>query len=156
MCQPAGTRGPYNSGMERRLEAEKPTYEAAKAGHGIVYLAAPYSDPSPAVRRYRYQMATIAAAELATRGTVVFSPLTMTHPMDIVLTRGGGTLGSEFWLNFDKRFMECCSELYVLKLGGWNRSKGVAQEIEFFETRNLPIHYVDPEDLGGSLHPLAA
>ena len=118
----------------------------ADHARGITYLAAPYSHPDPDVRRARYESATAAAAALTRRGTIVFSPLTLTHPMDVLLAREGETLGSDYWVAFDEAFMELCSEIVVLRLDGWEQSKGVNSELEFFRTRGRRITFIDPVD----------
>jgi hypothetical protein len=109
----------------------------------IVYLAAPYSHELAEVRLARFNAVTIAAARLIEKGRIVYSPLTMTHPIDLVLAKGH-TLGSDFWLKFDEAFMECCSEMILLRLSGWQKSSGVARELAFFERRRRPITFLDP------------
>src|SRR6266404_2207875 len=71
----------------------------------IIYLACPYTDEEPTIRLRRFELATAAAATLVRRGFVVFSPITMTHPMDVALA-GNSTLGSDFWVKFDEAFMD--------------------------------------------------
>lgn len=129
-----------NNLAQRETSPSRPT-------QGIVYLAAPYSDPDPEVRLARYEMATMAAAALAAEGLVVFSPLTMTHPMDILMAGSGKTLGSDHWVAFDEAFMEVCSEIRVLALDGWDQSRGVKREMQFFKERGRPITMVSPTSL---------
>ncbi len=113
---------------------------AAKAG--IVYLACPYTDADPKVRLSRFQKATEAAAHLIEQGRIVFSPITMTHPIDLVLADENATLGSDYWVSFDEAFMEFCSEMVILKIDGWDSSRGVKREMEFFKRHNRPISYM--------------
>jgi hypothetical protein len=112
--------------------------------HDVIYLACPYTDPDPAVRRERFDAATAAAADLIRAGRIVYSPITMTHPIDMVLAGEANTLGSDYWVAFDEAFMEMCSEMVVLQLDGWDRSSGIRREIAFFTNRKKPIRYVDP------------
>ena len=79
----------------------------------------PYSDPSAAVRLQRFQDATKAAAALIGQGHMVFSPITMTHPIDLEMAGSGNTLGSNFWVLFDEVFMERCDVFVLLPLEGW-------------------------------------
>jgi hypothetical protein len=99
----------------------------------IVYLACPYSNPNSDVRLARFNAATHVAAKLIERGLIVFSPITMTHPVDLMLAAEGDTLGSEYWVEFDISFMQACSEIRILTLPGWRESRGVQREIAFFE-----------------------
>lgn len=111
----------------------------------ITYLACPYTDPDPEVRRQRYQCANSVAAKLIKQGIVLYSPITMTHPIDELLAGEGATLGTEYWLEFDQAFMEACSTLVVLRLPGWEESAGVQREIAHFEGKGASIKYVDPD-----------
>ena len=116
----------------------------------LIYLACPYSDPSATVRLQRFQQATKAAAALIRRGYFVFSPITMTHPIDLVLAVDGETLGSDFWVRFDEAFMQLCSRISVVTLPGWQKSSGVAREIAYFAARGVVPEYLRPHDFGVS------
>lgn len=109
----------------------------------IVYLACPYTHPSIEVREYRFRAVTRAAARLIQQGNIVFSPVTMTHPIDALLAGSQGTLGSEFWVRFDEAFMDACSELVVLTLDGWKDSEGLARELKYFKDRGRPVRYLE-------------
>jgi Domain of unknown function (DUF1937) len=113
----------------------------------IIYLACPYTDPDPSVRERRFHAATRAAASLIKEGYIVYSPITMTHPIDIVLTGDTTTLGSDYWVNFDQAFMDLCSEIIVLKIGGWDKSSGVQREIRYFKAQGKNISFMSPDQL---------
>jgi hypothetical protein len=117
----------------------------------VVYLACPYSDGDARVRKERFEAATRAAAQLIKQGHIVYSPITMTHPIDVVLAGGVGTLGSDYWVNFDAAFMEFCSEMIILRAPGWDESQGIKREVEYFSTHEKRIRFMDSD---GSLHPL--
>lgn len=110
----------------------------------ITYLAAPYSKGDASVRLARFEAVTQVAAKLIEQKEIVYSPLTMTHPIDLVLAKDGDTLGSEFWVEFDRAFMDCCSKISVLLLPGWNESSGVAREIAYFAARGISPTYLEP------------
>lgn len=111
--------------------------------HHVIYLACPYTDPDYQVRLDRFEAATIAAADLIMRGDIVYSPITMTHPIDLHLAGATNTLGSDYWVAFDEAFMDMCAELVVLKLDGWEKSSGVTREIEYFRSANKPIRFIE-------------
>jgi nucleoside 2-deoxyribosyltransferase len=118
-------------------------FDAQERGRkGIIYLAGPYSHSDPAIREGRYTLITAVAAQLISKGWIVFSPLTMTHPIDKLLAGHSETLGSEYWVNFDEAFMEFCSEIVVVMVDGWDKSSGVAREIKFFRDRGRPVHHI--------------
>jgi Domain of unknown function (DUF1937) len=112
---------------------------AKKRARKIIYLACPYTHASSKIRKQRFLAATAAAAHLIKKGHIVFSPVTMTHPIDSMLAGKRGTLGSDFWLSFDELFMEICSELVILPVKGWQTSEGIAREREFFRKKGRPI-----------------
>lgn len=109
----------------------------------IVYLATPYSHPDPKVRVQRYEAVTRHAAKMVAEGLVVFSPITMTHPIEVL----GETdpAPTEYWIAFDEPFMDACAEAVVLMLPGWESSRGVAREIAHFTAQSKPILFVEPE-----------
>lgn len=114
----------------------------------IIYLACPYSKGHANVRLARFNAATHVAAKLIERRLVVFSPITMTHPIDLILAADGDSLGSEYWVEFDISFMRVCSELFVLTLPGWEDSFGVRREVAFFDERGISPTFVSPEEYG--------
>jgi hypothetical protein len=129
-----------NDHLEKRRDKKT---EAQSNGKRVIYLACPYTHPDQAVRAARFHAATRAAAALISQGNIVYSPITMTHPIDLVLG-GSETLGSEYWVTFDEAFMDFCSELYVLTLDGWDKSPGIAREIEYFQRQRKPIYFISP------------
>jgi hypothetical protein len=114
------------------------------SARNVIYLACPYTDPDPAIRKARFEAATAVAAELIRSGHIVYSPITMTHPIDMVLAGASNTLGSDYWVAFDEAFMEMCSEMVVIRLDGWQRSNGIRREISYFTDHKKPIRYRDP------------
>lgn len=107
----------------------------------IIYLACPYTDGTPEIRLARFNAVTHVAAQLIEQKRIVFSPLTMTHPIDLVLNEDGATLGSDYWVSFDEAFMEFCTEIYVLTLPGWEKSRGVKREIAFLRAEELTRYF---------------
>lgn len=114
----------------------------------ISYLAGPYSKGGLDVRLARFHALTHVAARLIEKRQIVYSPITMTHPIDLVLAKDGGTLGSEFWVDFDEAFMSLCNRLFVLTLPGWQDSSGVAREIGSFNARGVQPEFLSPQDYG--------
>src|SRR5260370_25301843 len=112
-----------------------------------------YTDARTEIREARFRAATSAAAKLIERGRIVFSPVTMTHPIDRVLAGEHHTLGSKFWVRFDEPFMERCDEIVILRVDGWEKSSGVSRERRFFQDRGLPVSFMDPIYLMHSLSP---
>jgi nucleoside 2-deoxyribosyltransferase len=123
------------------MDGSPGTVEAREARRRMIYLACPYSHPDIATVKARFEAANCAAARLIGAGEIVFSPISMTHPIAMVM---GNHLSAD-WYAFDEAFMERCDGMAVLLLDGWEESLGVAREIAWFEARGLPIRYIDPE-----------
>jgi uncharacterized protein DUF1937 len=111
----------------------------------LIYLACPYTHSSAAIRLERFQQVTKSAAALIRQGHIVFSPITMTHPIDLEMAGSENTLGSEFWVAFDEAFMERCDVFALLPLDGWQQSSGVLREIEFFRNAGKPLMVIDDQ-----------
>lgn len=114
------------------------------AGAAIVslaYLATPYTNYMPDI-----EAAFVAACKLAARliekEVSVYSPIAHSHP--IALHGGLDPLNHAMWIAFDEAMMEKCDTLIVAFLPGWQVSKGVAHEIEFFQNAGKKIWGLDP------------
>ena len=107
----------------------------------LIYLAAPYSHPNPAVTEGRMAAITRHLAELAADGKVAFSPLLMHYCLDSGVELPGDY---GFWRNYCLTLLGKSDILRVLKLPGWDDSPGVLDEVEFAKGANIPIEYFDP------------
>lgn len=104
-----------------------------------IYLACPYTDPNPEIRAERNDRVTAFCAELLNAGHIVFSPITYTHHMAQAHTM---PTTWEFWHTLDVSFIAWAEELWVLTLPGWERSTGVAAEIEEARRLDKAVRYV--------------
>ena len=109
----------------------------------LSYLAAPYAHKDPAIRHFRYEMITAVAAKLIQEGTFVFSPITHNIPLKCYGLSGDW----EKWEKFDLTYLGRCDQLIVLKLPGWEASKGVSAEIAFAEKHQIPIQMIEPLEI---------
>lgn len=109
----------------------------------LSYLAVPYSHEDPRVRERRFRCANAAAGWLMRKGMHVFSPISHTHPISV-----DGNLPGHFdyWERFDRAYLSCSHELYVLTLDGWKESKGVRAEIQIARGMDLPIRVIGPTE----------
>lgn len=92
----------------------------------ILYLACPYSHPQPHVRRHRHDVANLAAAKLISRGFVVFSPLSHSHP----IAETGMDGSWETWERQCLALLDVCSHMLVLTVEGWGESVGLQAEMD--------------------------
>lgn len=106
----------------------------------MIYLASPYSHEDPAVEHARFEAVVREAALMWRRGLVVFSPIAHSHPIALHGVSGAW----EQWAAFDEAIIGACSELWVLKLQGWETSRGIAAEVGIAERLGLPVQHVEP------------
>lgn len=106
-----------------------------------VYLAVPYTHENPRVLTRRFNLVNRAAARLINeQNYFVFSPISMNHPIKIA---DDLPCLWEFWADYDTAYLEVCSKMFVLKLPGWEKSVGVAAEIEIAKKLKIPIEYLE-------------
>lgn len=116
---------------------------AAYVPEGLVYLASPYNHTDPDIREKRFDEVCYYASVLMRQGVKLFCPIAHTHPIAEI---GGLPKGWDYWQDYDQLMLAACSELWVAPIDGWNKSVGVAGEIEIAKEKNLPIRFI-------KLHP---
>lgn len=104
-----------------------------------IFLACPYGHADAAVVERRYDVANAVAAKIVLSGSVVFSQVSMSHPINRYLAGLDKAGIGRLWAPIDQAFMEDMTELVVIDEPGWKESAGVAREIEFFRTRNRRV-----------------
>ncbi len=111
---------------------------------GLVYLAVPYSHTNPFIREERFETVNKVAGILMSKGVVLFSPISHTHPISLA-----HSLPTDwtYWKRYDQIMLNNCSCLAVLMLDGWKESVGVAGEIEIAKDIGIPVIYLDEEDI---------
>lgn len=100
-----------------------------------IFLACPYGHKDKTVMEQRFQACNGVAAKIARSGAVVFSQVSMSHPINQQLTDMDMAAIGKMWAPIDAVFMEAMDELVVIDMAGWKESSGVAREIEFFKSR---------------------
>lgn len=106
---------------------------------GLIYLASPYSHPDPAVRQQRFETVCHTAAYLMQAGHFIFSPIAHTHPICLA---GELPPGFEYWQALDKLMLGLCSEMWVVRMDGWEQSVGVKAEMEYMNRLGKPVRFV--------------
>lgn len=111
----------------------------------MIYLASPYSDPSPEVKQMRFRAACVATGHLINQGHVVFSPIASTHPVKVLSDLGGEW---DHWKNYDTEIISRCDAVWVLQIEGWEKSVGLQAEIQLAEELGKGIAYIKPSEVG--------
>ncbi|MCK9569496.1 DUF1937 family protein [Candidatus Pacearchaeota archaeon] len=104
----------------------------------MIYLACPYSDPLEGVRKARFRAANITAARLMAEGHIVYSAISMSHPIAIENNLG---LDWDFWRPNDVYFISSCDEMVVLKYPGWENSEGIEAEMRLAKSMGKKISF---------------
>jgi hypothetical protein len=110
----------------------------------MIYLATPFSDPDPAVRLLRYQQALDFVAHSYRKGHNLYSPIVYGFPIAKILGNGDWS----FWERFDLDTLSRCDELWVLRLPGWDKSRGVRAEIEYANAHKIPTLFLNGDEVG--------
>lgn len=103
-----------------------------------IYLACPYTS-STEIEEKRFQAANEQAAELMAQGYLVFSPISHTHPIHLSGCLPGDW---EFWKEYDQTFIEWCDEVWIMRIPGWEESKGVKAEIKIARDLGKKVVYL--------------
>ncbi len=109
------------------------------------YVASPYTSEDEAVMERRYDDVVDFCAVMVREGQLVFSPIAHWHPISCFhdLPRD-----HTFWRDLDRAQIIAARGIMVLKLDGWEESKGVQDEIEFAKSLGREIQYFEWDEDG--------
>ncbi|HET8688460.1 MAG TPA: DUF1937 family protein [Methanosarcina sp.] len=106
----------------------------------FVYVAAPYTHDVEDVVLERIELIYNAMAFLSKeRGLHVTTPLFM-HELCLRRPMPGDYA---FWQTYCLNLLKRCDRLIVLKLEGWEESKGVKEEIRYCIENNIPYEFFE-------------
>jgi len=106
-----------------------------------IYLAGPYSHWCGSIRARRFEELTKKAGELMKEGLVVYSPITHGHMITVLCP--DIPLDFDWWQKQSLEMLSHASTLMVLKLEGWEKSKGVGNEIIFACELEIPVEFIE-------------
>lgn len=112
----------------------------------LVYVSHPYTSPREPTQLKRLHVAMLYEQHLLrTRGCAVYSP--------VRIARLNSNLDDEVdWYAIDLQALERCDEMHVLRLRGWDASRGVRLEIEHAIEHGIKVvHIYDLSMLGDSI-----
>lgn len=121
----------------------------------LFYIASPYSHPDPEVQHQRYlDVMQFVAWCLEAQGPtpVPFSPILYCHEMAKRFMLPTDFL---FWRAFNRGIIRASVHMTILRLPGWDQSKGVRDEIDFAESSGMIHYYADPQADGSYILKLA-
>jgi hypothetical protein len=106
----------------------------------FIYLASPYTPTGTETISDRVDAACKYAAKLMNDGYSVFSPIVHSHYVADHLDEAK-RLDHEFWMQQDLAILRSAAKVIVLRLPGWDRSRGIAREIEAAKHVNIPVEF---------------
>ena len=106
----------------------------------LIYIASPYSHDDPKIVVDNFWRVSNYCAAAVSNGEVVMSPITYGHTL---LEFKDMPSSWEFWTEFCLSILVKCDKLRVLKMDGWEDSKGVEAEISFAKDHGIPVEYVE-------------
>lgn len=105
----------------------------------MIYLASPYTHPDPFVREERYLRTAKALTFLLAREEWAYSPIVHCHELAKI---GGLPVDHLFWQKYDFHMLSKCDKFVILRIDGWQRSKGVAAEKAEAERLGISVEYL--------------
>jgi nucleoside 2-deoxyribosyltransferase len=92
---------------------------------GTIYLSSPYTHKDQSIVDHRVAVTQEVTASLMRHGYHVFSPIVHSHNMAKVLEM---PTDFEFWSKWNMAFIKSLDAFAVLRIGGWDQSRGVIAE----------------------------
>lgn len=113
-----------------------------KKNKKLIYIGSPYSHQDERVRHENYLKVTKIAAHIVSTGQVAISPITYGH---VLLDHAKMPSDWEFWSDFCLTLLSKCDKILVCNtMAGWDKSKGLAEEIEYAKQNGIEIEYLAP------------
>lgn len=105
----------------------------------MIYLASPYTHEDPFIMEERYLQASKALTWLLKQKKWAYSPIVHCHELAKI---GGLPKDAAFWQEYDFYMLSKSETFMILRIEGWEASKGVAAEKEYAIQIGLPIVYL--------------
>lgn len=107
----------------------------------MIYLASPYSDLDPIVRRLRFEKTRRFTYIAIEQGAIIFSPIVYCHQFSVEFD---APTAAADWRDFNEWMMSRSEACWVLTLPGWEKSLGVQAEIDYFRAAGKSLEYKAP------------
>ena len=112
----------------------------------MIFISAPYSHKDKNIEAKRYELICRYAAFLFANNKTSISPVMMGYPC-LEFKKMPGDF--QFWKDYSFELLSKCDTLHVLELAGWNESIGVAQEIIYADNNEIPVKYIEYNNIAG-------
>jgi hypothetical protein len=108
----------------------------------MIYVASPYTHSDPERVEHNFRQVSYVAAKLCSEGHVAISPILYGHT---AVRFHEMPTDWEFWKNFCISILDHCDEMIVLKMEGWEYSKGVKEEMDYAIMKGIKITFMEHE-----------
>ena len=105
----------------------------------MIYLSSPYTHSDPWEVQRRVLATKQALAHLLEKGEFVYSPIVMCHAVANIHSL---PTDHTFWLRFDFHMIEKCDEFAILRIDGWEKSRGMQAEYHHAVRLGKKITYI--------------
>jgi len=109
----------------------------------MIYIGSPYSSPASSVRDDRAYQAGAFAAHCAQKGLVVYCPIASWHH---IAKEHSLPKDFYFWRHLNLNILRHCTEMWVLRLDGWDESVGLTGEMDFAQEVGITIRHFDGDN----------
>lgn len=106
----------------------------------MIYVVSPYSHEDKRVEEERFERVVQHMACLARDGLYVYSPIAHWHPIAI---KHDMPTDFTYYRKVNEDMIRRAASLLLIKMSGWQISRGVGHEVEFARERNIPIYTMD-------------
>ena len=104
-----------------------------------LYLGSPYTHPDPFIMEERYLRALRVLHGMLLRQEWAYSPIVHCHELAKI---GGLPRDAKFWEAYDFAMLAGASKFLVLRIEGWEASKGLAAEKAEAERLGIKVEYL--------------
>ena len=106
----------------------------------VIYIASPYSHEDPLKVEENFRKVSQISSEIVANGDIAISPITYGHTL-IQFKKMRSDW--EFWTSFCLSLLLKCDKLLVCdNMEGWEKSKGVEEEISFARDHGIKIEMI--------------
>lgn len=117
------------------------------------YVASPYTPVGVtdemerrSIMAKRYMDVVLFCGDKMRKGHVVFSPIAHCHD---IANHCDLPKDYDFWKNYCISMLARAEELWVLRLSGWDTSKGIADELKFAREVGIRVRMIDIHEFRG-------
>lgn len=107
----------------------------------MIYICSPFTHDDRTIEAFRFTHVSRYAHKLLLAGEIAFSPIVYGYHFHTTYDVPGD---SETWRNFNMAMLRNATVVHVYMLPGWEKSKGIAEELLWAHRLSLPVRHIPP------------